>query len=304
MEDEDDDGEGAGPWPRLVGIGLTLSILLVVLGLLGWLHPLGDSLAIGRGYAVAMVLVFAIATSLLGNKAVAFWSILFGLAAGAPVVLATVWPGPPGEVTLYQKNMLFRNDDLAGLEADIRAVDPLVLTLQEVSEPNRALLAALSDRLPHQHVCPGRGVGGNAVASRLPPVPGATICAPGLAAMQVTLQQTQRVVPVWIVSIHLSWPWPYGQADHAEELRKVLEGLEGPVLMAGDFNMVRWGSSVRGLAAAAGTVPAGPSQGTYLGLEPVLRLPIDHAFAPAGGRITQRPALGSDHLGLVAELQP
>jgi endonuclease/exonuclease/phosphatase (EEP) superfamily protein YafD len=301
--DEDDD-EG-GLLAEFVGLGLIFAVLLVLLGFLGWVFAFGDSLAVGRGYAVAAVLVLAIASSFLGMRIAAFWSILFALAAGGPVVLATLWSGPPGEFTLYQKNLRFDNAELATLEADIRATDPLAVTLQEVSDPNLALLSALADRLPHQHVCPFSAVGGTAVATRLPPVPGATICAPGLAAMQVMVTETQRKFPVWIVSIHLEWPWPRGdQSEQAVALTEVLAELDGAVIMAGDFNMVRWGASVRSLARASGTAPAGPSPGTYTGFDPILRLPIDHAFGPNGGRITLRPALGSDHLGLFVELQP
>ena len=302
-DDEDDDDE-FGIWPDLVGLGLTLAILLVLLGFLGWLHPIGDVLAVGRGYAVAAVLVLAIAASVLGMRVAAFWSILFALLAGTPVVLATLWPGPSGAVLLYQKNLRFDNAELAALEADIRQADPVALTLQEVSDPNRALLASLSDRFPYQLVCDFAAVGAVAVATRLTPVPGAEVCGPGLAAMRVIVKDTQGETRVWVVSIHLHWPWPYGQPDQVEELLPVLERLEGPVLMAGDFNMVRWAASVRSLARAARVTPAGPSNGTFLGFAPILRLPIDHAFAPASGRLELRPALGSDHLGVLAWLGP
>lgn len=302
--EDDDDGEDSTLLPTLVGWGLALSILVVLLGFLGWLHPMGDLLAVGRGPAVAAVLVLAILASLLGMRLVAFWSILFALLAGTPVVLALVFPGAPGTFTLYQKNLKSRNAELAALAADIRATDPVAVTLQELSEPNRALLADLADRWPHQLVCPFAAVGATAVLSRLPPVEGGTVCAPGLSAMQVDWTDSQGVRPVWIVSIHLHWPWPFGQPAQARDLRAVLEGLAGSVLIGGDFNMVRWGHSVQGLAAAARVKAAGPSPGTYLGLAPLARLPIDHALAPAGGRVELRPALGSDHLGLLARLEP
>lgn len=302
--DDELDDEPSRFWPILVASALVLAILLVLAGFLGRVHPMGDSLAVGRGLAVGAVLVLGIAASLLGMRVAAFWSILFALGAGTPVVLAQLLPGPPGQIAVYQKNLKFKNFDLPGLEADIRAADPAAVTLQEVSEPNLALLDALKDRLPYQLVCPFAAVGGTAVASRLTPVPGATVCAPGLSAMQVIWPGAQGDVPVWIVSVHLHWPWPYSQADHAARLRPVLVGLQGPVLLAGDFNMVRWGASVKGLAAAARAIPAGPSPGTYLGFEPFLRLPIDHAFAPSGGRIELRGVHGSDHLGLLAWLEP
>ncbi len=303
-EDDDDDDDDGGIMAELVGLGLVLAIILVFLGYLGGFFAFGDSFAVGRGPAVAAVLILAIAASFYVMRVAAFWSILFALYAGAPVVMATLWPGPAGEFTLYQKNLRFDNHHLTDLVADIRAANPYAVTLQEVSEPNLALLAALSDSLPHQLVCPFETVGGTAIATRLPQVPGATVCAKGLAAMQVVWKETQREVPVWIVSVHLHWPWPYEQAEQAMALREVLAGLEGPVIMAGDFNMVSWGASVRGLAQASRTVAAGPSSGSYIAFDPVFRLPIDHAFGPNGGRISLRPDLGSDHLGLFVRLQP
>ncbi|OZA17850.1 MAG: hypothetical protein B7Y02_02175 [Rhodobacterales bacterium 17-64-5] len=287
-------------WAALVKTVLVLSILALGGGYLGWLHPAGDSLAVGRGIASAMVFVSAMLAISAGMRLAAFGAILLAAITGTSVALAYIWPGPPGSITLYQKNLRFDNADLAGMEADIRAANPMVVTLQEVSEANQTLLAALQDQWPHQQVCPFGGVGGPAVVSQLPAVPGATVCAPGLAAMQVVYQDT----PIWIVSVHLHWPWPYDQARHAAELEPVLAGLEGPVLLGGDFNMVRWGRSVERLAAVAGVRPAGPMQGSYLGFAPWLTLPIDHVFAPRGGRVTYRPLLGSDHLGIFAVLEP
>ena len=142
------------------------------------------------------------------------------------------------------------------------------------------------------------------MATSLKPVPGAAVCAPGLAAIQAILPTSQGEQPVWIVSVHLHWPWRHSQQEHVAEFIPVLAGLEGPVAMAGDFNMVRWGHSVRQMATAARVVPAGPSNGTFLGFAPLLTLPIDHAFATVGGRLEQRPALGSDHLGLLAGWPP
>ena len=297
---QSDDEEESSLWPMLVGVGLTLSILAVVLGFLGWLHPAGDLIAVGRGHAVVAVLVLGIAASILGMRMAAFWAILFALVAGMPVVLAMVFPGAPGTFTLYQKNLRFDNARLDALAEDIRAADPLAITLQEVSEPNRALLAGLADRWPHQLLCPGGAVGGPAVLSRLPPVDNASLCAEGLAALQV--MNGDRAV--WIVSIHLHWPWPHGQAAHARDLRSVLAGMAGQVLIGGDFNMVRWGHSVQSLARAAGVIVAGPSAATFRRFGPLLELPIDHAMAPNGGRVQLRPALGSDHLGRVARLEP
>lgn len=296
--EEDDDDEEHPLLTALVKTGLILSIVALGGGYLGRLHPLGDSLAVARGVASAAVFLLALAAIVAGMRLAAFGAILLSILTGTSVTLAYVWPGPPGTFALYQKNMYAANSDLAGLEADIRSAAPLALTLQEVSEDNLTLLTALQDLLPHQLHCPEGPRGNTAVATQLTPVPGATVCAPGLSAMQVLYNDE----PVWIVSIHLLWPWPYGQAAHVAELQPVLAGLEGPVLIGGDFNMVRWGNSVARLAGAARVRVAGPTGGTYIGFGSLLALPIDHAFGPAGGRVEFRPALGSDHLGLLASL--
>ncbi|MBL9047291.1 MAG: endonuclease, partial [Tabrizicola sp.] len=51
------------------------------------------------------------------------------------------------------------------------------------------------------------------------------------------------------------------------------------------------------------TKPAGPALGTYLGFDPFLTLPIDHVFAPYGGRVYLREAYGSDHYGLLVKVE-
>ena len=282
----------------VVGGALALAIVAVAGGYLGGLHPLGDSLAVGRGKASAAVFLLAFLAIVAGMRLAAFGAILFSILTGGSVLLAYVWPGPPGTFTLYQKNMFHQNTDLPGLEADIREAAPMALTLQEVTDPNLALLANLQDLLPHQHHCRQAPRGGLSVASQLPLVEGSQRCGRGVAAMQVIYDDQ----PVWIVSVHLSWPWPYRQAEQVAEVGPFLAGLEGPVFMGGDFNMVRWGMSVEQLGAAARALPAGPTGGSFLGLGPLFSLPIDHVFAPSGGRVTFRPALGSDHLGLLASL--
>lgn len=145
-DEEDDDDISVAPF--LVGTGLTLAILAVLGGVLGWQHPMGDSLAVVRPLAIGAVLVLAIAASILGLRVAAFWSILFAFIAGGPVFLATLQPGGSGSLTLYQKNLRFDNAELPALEADIRQTDAVALTLQEVSDANRALLAALATAFP------------------------------------------------------------------------------------------------------------------------------------------------------------
>jgi endonuclease/exonuclease/phosphatase (EEP) superfamily protein YafD len=297
MEDE------SGNWQLAIGVALGIAVTVLAGGYLGWLHPLGDSLAVGRGIAAAAIMVIAVFASFAGLRMAAFVSMLLALLTGGQVLLAYSWPGLPGAYTLYQKNMLFRNADLPGLEADIRATSPQIVTLQEVSEPNLAMLSALRDVYPHQQVCPGTRVGGTAVLTNLTMVPDTGFCGPGMAAMQVVAGEEGKD-RFWIVSVHLRWPWPYTQADQVDLLVPILDQLQGSAILAGDFNMVRWGHSVTRLAEILELRPAGPTFGSYVGWGRMLPLPIDHVFATRAGRVTPRAALGSDHLGLLAEVGP
>lgn len=289
-------------WHQLIGGALGLSILALAAGYLGWLHPLGDSLSVGRGLAAAAVLVLAVFASFAGLRMAAFVSMLLAMLTGGQVLLAYTWPGLPGSYTIYQKNVLFRNGELSALARDIRDTNPAIVTLQEVLPENRAWMETLKDAFPHQLLCPGGTVGGPAILTQLPVVEGTEVCGPGLAAMQVVGGTVDNPERFWIVSVHLHWPWPYRQADHVQLLLPILDKLQGPAVMAGDFNMVRWANAVKRMSDILGVKAAGPMMGSYVGLSRMFPLPIDHIFATGGGRVSLRPAAGSDHLGLLAQV--
>lgn len=268
---------------------------LLAAGYLGWLHTSGDSFAVFRAQGATVLAMAALGCLAHGTWRLGGLGLALALTAGVPLALSYQTAGVAGDWTLYQKNMLFRNADLAGLEADIRATAPDVLTLQEVTQANRAMLAALKDVLPGQVWCPFRAVGGVAVATRWPVVAGTETCAHGLAALQAETPKGR----VWLVALHLSWPWPYEQATHLGKVLPVLEALEGPVVLAGDFNAVPWSRAVGRIAEAAGSRLARPVHGTLPSFGPLLVLPIDHALVPAGGQTELRGLLGSDHRGVV-----
>ncbi len=281
-----------------VSLAASTLMLLIAAGYTGALHPAGDSFAVFRLQIAAALAVLAAVALALGARRWSAVGAVVAAIAGVPVMLAYLWPPEARQgLLLYQKNMLFINDDLAALQADIRAANPAILTLQEVSDSNQPLLTTVADILPHQMHCPFKAVGGTAIATNLPPTSALQICEPGLSAMQVTGPDG----PFWIVSLHLHWPWPFGQAAQVDTLIPVLENLEGPVIIAGDFNMVPWSYTLQRFSDATRSHLTGPTLGTYAGFAPML-LPIDHVLSPQGGTITLRPLAGSDHHGLLADL--
>lgn len=280
-----------------------LPLLAIVLGGYGGvLHPIGDSLGVFRLEAAAAFFVVSGLLGLLGGGRVAAIGIVICLIAAGPILWA-MRAGVPGTgLVLYQKNLLYSNRQQAEVVADIRAVDPDFVTLQEMTAPNTQIAEALLSDLPHQAICPFEAVGALAILSRWPIEE--VRCDPeayrGLAAARIATPDG----PIWVASVHLHWPWPSRQPAQVDRIVPQLAMLDGPVVMAGDFNMVSWSSVVGRMSGAVDGAVLGPSMVTRVGR--FLRLRIDHVVAPLGtsGSIERRGLIGSDHHGLVARIGP
>lgn len=285
----------------LTGLGL----LALGLSHLGAILPFGDSLSVGRIHLLLgglIVLVF-----------LRHFSPGLGRLVGLVLVLSlgqTIWAWRGGashisdvataDLVLYQKNLLFINGTKDAIAEEIRASGALVVTLQEVHDNNLPILDALKDTYPHQLRCTFAGVGGTALLSKRPFVGGGAACGDkgGLTLAQIVLPGG----PVWIGALHLHWPWPYGQAAQVSDVLERLETLEGPVILAGDFNMQPWGSSVIRIARTIDANRLGGYGITFPHLAPFVPLIIDHVLIPKGakGAIERRDLFGSDHRGLIA----
>lgn len=281
---------------------VSVPLFLLLLGSFwGAFHPLGDSLAVFRGplagaSAVAVLLMWRGARSLATLAAVlVLWASYTVLAPRFSDLNAQMAP-----YTFYQKNMLFMMSSTGPLRDDILAQAPDFVALQEVSRRNQPILASLVSQYPAQVFCPFAAVGGVAVASRWPLIAGSERCeaSSGMAAMQVETEGG----PVWVVSLHLHWPFPMGQAAQVRRLVVALAALDGVVVLGGDFNMVPWSHSMRVITAATNTRRIGVPQYT-LPLKGLYTLPIDHVLInnnakPAAS--SKRPLFGSDHFGVLA----
>lgn len=280
---------------------LILSILALAGSFLGMVHPLGDSLSVFRVPVAGLAMICAF---ILRHDARAA---LMG--AAATVVMMVNWlghlpdeaSGTPPPLTLYQKNMLWRNAGNDSLTQAIRNARADIVTLEEISRFNLPILKTLQPDYPVQQYCPFRKVGGVAVLARGVTATDRLACAEdlGLAAMEVE-GPTGRF---WVAALHLPWPWPHEQADHVERVVKRLESLDGPVILAGDFNAVGWSDAVAQIGAAGGMARVGPYAATFD--LPLVNYPIgiDHVLAPGGeGVIEVLPKLASDHHGVLARL--
>lgn len=273
------------------------ALALVALGLsfAGALHPVGDSLAVFRlALAIPALLLVAGTRLPLGWR---LTGMALCLAAAGSVFWHKLPLGGPGPLTIYQKNMFHRNSDIEGLARDILAVSPDIVTLQEVSIRNEALLDRLWDAYPNQHLCRYTPSSGVAVLTRFE-TSGTPFCSKniGLAGVQVETESG----PVWAMALHSAWPYPGIQPGQVAWLYWYLGQVQQPAVIGGDFNMVPWSHTLRRVARTGGFERARPSRPTFqLGPAP---LPIDHVLAPGGGRTEVRGLLGSDHRGIVAHV--
>lgn len=269
-------------------------------GYLGAWHPAGDSLAVARPYMSAVLVVLAVLLLAYRLRLAAVVTVAAALVATAPILwsMGSAAAMPPASLSLYQKNMLFRMPSPARLGEDILTHQPDFVTLQEVSGVNLAVFDTLGDAYPARQFCPFETIGGVAVASRWPLVPGKGFCAEhyGLAAMQVSTPQGK----VWAVSIHLHWPWPNSQASQAARLLPLLQGLDGPMVIGGDFNMVPWSHLMGQFEQATNTRRIGRPHVSLIKFGGWLRVPIDHVLVSGQGDTQRLPLLGSDHFGILA----
>lgn len=281
-------------------------MLTLVASYLGAWHPVGDLLAVFRIWIAGVLLVLALSLVMMRPRAVGgITAVAAGIALVGAMPMSLVQPHSSGFAqpqTIYQKNLLFALPDASAILADIAEVSPDHITLQEVSARNRVQVLDALPTLYARHYCAFASVGGVAVASRYDVVEGSAFCIEGrgMAGFQVLGPQG----PLWVVSVHLHWPYPFRQREQVEELTPIIAALDGPVLIGGDFNMVPWSWVMREFERASGSRVPDPVSGTIRLFDGLIAPPIDHVLLPGrGGTLSVRPRLGSDHLAVVGTFE-
>ena len=285
---------------KLAKAVVVLLFLAGALGLAGGLpegvHPVVETLAAFRHYALAALLMAVLGFVLWRQKLLAV--LAFGLLAygGYTIRHQLTTPAPLEEgISLLQSNL--RYDNAARLLLDYaKATAPDVITLQEVTTTSIPQLAQMRRDYPYQIIC--RFVYARSVAilskHRFAGPPGQG-CDEGTGMVSARIELPHGDVSV--VSLHLHWPWPYHQAAHLENMLPKLQELERPVVVAGDFNMVPWAAPVSAVGAATGTRVVGGLRFTKALFGGLVQLPIDQVLVPVGWQASAQtgPKLGSDH---------
>ena len=270
---------------------------------LGFWAPIGDSLAVFRLHLETMAtlgaaVLFSFRKQRAGTTLTV--AVLVSCLSAAGSTYTGLQPSPSAHHSLYQKNLLLSGKTPEAIADDILATSADLVALQELSPRNHAALTWLFEAYQNDEICPGRKNRGVAILSDWEIVEGSVQCFPDLDL--VLAQVVSDDGKIWFGSVHLRWPYPRGQHSQAKKIEKVLVGLKGRVIIAGDFNMVPQGSSVRRIERAIGAKVSGRIQTTFPHFGPLVPLPIDHVLLPVGTRasVETRPLLGSDHFGLLA----
>lgn len=281
---------------RSVLIGLScVAGTLVIVGFLGQLHRVPDTISIGR----PIFGLFCVAGMFAARS---FWLKMAFACVVAAALFTTVrllLPQQPGDdLKVYAKNLWFANTEIPALVDDIEATGADAVMLQEVSDRNIEVLRLLEKSYPYQHFCRFSSWSGIALASRHP-IQGEPICSNSraIAAVPVVIENSK----VWLVSVHIPWPWPHDSLNNEVDAERALADLDGALVIAGDFNSMPWSGRVGRIASLTNTRLTGPVRPT-LKLRHV-PLPLDFVLAPGGGSQEIRPFFGSDHAGVLANIR-
>jgi endonuclease/exonuclease/phosphatase (EEP) superfamily protein YafD len=264
--------------------------------------PLADALTVFRSHIAIVILGCAFTSSFLEMRKLSMvlaMSALLGMypkftPEAAPILSKNL------EFSAYQKNLLLDGETPKAIAADIIDQDPDFVMLQEVSHRNLQGLKTLSSHYRQSVFCHSSMVRGVALFTVHPIIEGSAKCYKELDLVVAQVALKDRTV--WIASVHLLWPFPYGQFAQASEIAEVISVLEGDVIISGDFNMVREGASVARIAGAANARVVGDAPTTFTAFSPFAPLAIDHILLPetATAVVQVRPKYGSDHNGLFA----
>ncbi len=214
-------------------------------------------------------------------------------------------------IRVYSANVFYLNNDTARIRRSIEAADADIVVLIELaSDPARNvddLLAGYPHRAASMRLDQTRGPSRSVIASRWPLTAKADP-PDGLHAVAATVRTP--LGPVNVVGVHLTRPWPFqhswGQISQTMALNAVVEPLDGPVVVAGDFNSVSSARIGKQIQRDIGLRPAPGFPGTWPdSLPSALGITIDQVYASPDlafvSRRLGRPT-GSDHRPVVTEI--
>jgi len=299
--------------------GVWLCLLAALLGRVAWLL---DLFAHFRVQYAALFVLFACVLMLLRR----FWMAVVA-AVGFGVSVVPLLPYMVGEPVsaavastreqtfrLVSFNVWYRSRDMARVAEYIEKSQADAVVLLELTDSQANTLLPLLPTYPHYHMDTTRM--GAAVFTKWPVLSAESVPLSEGGAVAERIMIDWRGTPVTVLGVHLNWPMGELSSKYRnQELDAVValgKAQRGPLLVAGDFNLTPWSeyfgdaleqSGLHDAAVGFGLARSWPAQFAPLGIR------IDHCLLSrhwTARSTTIGPALGSDHLPLVADvvLQP
>ncbi|KQX43015.1 hypothetical protein ASD04_03455 [Devosia sp. Root436] len=318
---------------KLIRLGLVLGALgvatLAILALFGFAVPELDLLNHAQIFLLPGTLVglVIVALALRGRwRSVAVIYAFVGLAASANVMLPEIAgslrarPGAPadGTITMMTHNLFGMNYEMDKVTAAIFAEDPDIIVLQEYfGEQATDLHPALLAKYPFFVRCRGGKRANLGLYSRIPFTQVDDGACPNNAygttrtAHILARFQTGDGKPFSVITTHMDWPIPVArQHEQLTALSEVVDKVEGPMILAGDFNSTPWSYALRDFVARNGftretmNLVTYPLSWYYLRAwrETIPFLPLDHVMTRGGIVVHELHAgrkTASDHLPVV-----
>lgn len=318
---------------RLIRLGLVMGALgvttLSILALFGFAVPELDLLNHGQILLLpgGILGVFVIALLLRGYwRSVALIYVIVGVTASANVMVPEAMaamqkrpPAPAGKtMTLMTHNLFGLNYEMEKVVAAILAEEADIIVLQEYfGDQATDLHPRLLASYPYFVRCEGGKRANLGLYARLPFTQTEDGACPDDAygttrtAHILATFQTEDGNSFSVITTHMDWPIPVSrQQEQLTALAEVVDKIEGPMILAGDFNSTPWSYALRDFVARNGLVRETQNMLTfpmtwyYLGAwrETIPFLPLDHVMTRGGIVVhdvdTGQPT-ASDHLPVV-----
>jgi len=243
------------------------------------------------------------------------------------------WHLPPGNLggisasnlRVLSSNINIQNNSYSKVLSFVKKENPDIAVFMEVNDAWVKQLSSLADILPYSFTKPNPYNSGIAVYSRMP-LENAAINlfgTSGSPSIVSSLKINGKIVS--FIDAHPPPPFKpdsfYSRNKQLDEIRKYVQGLKTPVIIAGDLNVTMWSPyykrfvSKTGLHNARkgfGVLPSWPTKATYSHYSKfptfvyqLLSIPIDHCLISREIKVSKIRTgrnVDSDHLPLVTDL--
>ncbi|HET6602897.1 MAG TPA: endonuclease/exonuclease/phosphatase family protein [Xanthomonadaceae bacterium] len=309
-------------------------LLAVALAGYGWIH-------LQAGLQISDM-------ALAGAVGLALGLQLFFIAPYTPLypkqMQASLAENDDNRLSLFIYNVLHDNREVEPLRRLIRETDPDVILLSEPTPWWLAQLDGLEKDYPHTMLAPQENDYGMLLYSRFELIDPEVrfLVEPKIPSFRVKVRLRSGQV-VTLYGVHPRPPGAErqepqaagaggegdagvsegdaGKADVGERVdadkrdaelllvaKETAEGMDGPVIVGGDFNDVAWSHTTRLFQRIGGLLDPRIGRGLYNSFDarnPVMRYPLDHVFASGHFRFVELrrlPAIGSDHFPMLVVL--